>query len=98
MKPRFIASIVLPILFVSGLASCSSTDPYVTQGRNRGTVIGGSAGAIIGNNSKLGSWEGAAVGAALGRILGDVAGKSRSVEARRSMNSNPQYNFSGGFP
>jgi hypothetical protein len=65
-----------------GLSACTSSDPYVNRGRVTGGVIGAGAGAIIGNNTGLGSWGGAAIGGALGAIMGDTAGKTNSMYSR----------------
>ena len=77
-----------------GLGSCAHPDPYVQRGRTQGTVIGGAAGGIIGNNSKIGTAGGIAIGSVLGGILGDTAGKKNSMYYNRAP-QNPQYNFGG---
>ena len=79
---------ILALLAVvsSLLTSCVTDDPYVNRSRSGGALLGGAAGAIIGHNTDLGGWEGAAVGAVIGGILGDAAGRSDSVYYNR-----PQY-------
>jgi uncharacterized membrane protein len=87
--PTAVALFLSALLFLLG--SCASPDPYVQRGRVGGTVIGGVTGAVIGNNTGLGSWGGAAIGAGLGAILGDTAGKSNSMYYRSRTQANPQY-------
>lgn len=68
---------------LGALAGTSCTyDPYVNRGRAGGAVLGGVTGAVIGNNTGLGSWGGAAIGTALGGIMGDTAGKTNSMYHR----------------
>jgi hypothetical protein len=79
MKTQLILTLVASALFLS---SCTSADPYVNRGRVTGGVIGAGAGAIIGNNTGLGSWGGAAIGGALGTMMGNTAGKTNSMYSR----------------
>ncbi|MEM7143752.1 MAG: hypothetical protein AAF591_01375 [Verrucomicrobiota bacterium] len=82
MNPRKYLLVISAALALITLGSCTSSDPYVNEGRVAGGLIGAGAGAIIGNNTGLGSWGGAAIGGALGAIMGDTAGKTNSMYHR----------------
>lgn len=59
---------IIPICAIAVLLTgCVGTGPY-TQ---RGAVIGGVAGAVVGNNNSVGTLEGAALGALAGAVLGN---------------------------
>src|SRR5258708_4919236 len=68
-----------------------STPSYVYSRPNyaaTGTVLGGIAGAIIGNNSGHRTWQGAAIGAGAGLLLGSLAEQdARSREAYAAQQS-----------
>ncbi|MEM8956012.1 MAG: hypothetical protein AAGD22_17790 [Verrucomicrobiota bacterium] len=79
MNPRKFLLVLFAALALVTLSGCTSPDPYVNQGRVAGGLIGAGAGAIIGNNTGLGTLGGAAIGGALGAIMGDTAGKTNSM-------------------
>lgn len=73
-----------------------------------GAVLGGIAGAVIGNNSgdlHHNAWKGAAIGAVAGGLIGSAVGESRDYERRTqvpvphgySYNRRPTYNSYGSF-
>ena len=78
------------------LTSSCADKPGVTYASRTGTYMAGGAvaGGIIGNNTKFGTWEGAAVGAVLGALLGEIAGRPNSRSNNQSTSSgNLQYQF-----
>lgn len=63
-----------------------------------GAMLGGIAGAVIGNNSgdlHHNAWKGAAIGAGAGMLLGEAVGNSRA--AGRATQVNAPYATSGGY-
>ena len=72
-------------LMAIGMAACTSTG-NTERGVLSGAVLGGAAGAIIGNNTGSGdAGQGAAIGAATGAIAGGVVGNSKD---RQQTNQN----------
>lgn len=62
-----------------------------------GAVLGGIAGAVIGNNSgdlRHNAWKGAAIGAGAGLLLGEAIG---NANASRASYGNTSYAASGGY-
>ncbi len=86
---RFIF-LAIGLLSVAGLSSCRTAPPHVRANTTTGAVLGGAAGAIIGNNTGLGSWGGAAAGAVIGGVLGNTAGRNTSYYGG---SNNKQYDF-----
>lgn len=72
--------IIIPVLGVLALASCSKTEKSAAIGAASGAVIGG----IVSND-----WRGAAVGAAAGGATGALVG--RASEDRRQCTYRDRY-------
>jgi uncharacterized protein YcfJ len=69
------------------LGACSG-DPYVDKRTAGGAAIGGVAGAVIGNNTGLGTAGGAAIGAVAGGVIGhETARHNDSVNHRQYYDS-----------
>lgn len=83
---RKIAIIGLSSLFMMSMVftGCDSVKNAnnTQKGAGIGVVAGGVIGAIIGNNSKLGTAAGAAIGAAVGGGTGALIGNSMDKQAR----------------
>ncbi|MBI1188535.1 MAG: hypothetical protein GC206_14585 [Alphaproteobacteria bacterium] len=83
------------------VSACTTTG-NVERNAAGGALIGGAAGAIIGNNTGEGdAGQGAAIGAAVGAAAGAVRGYSQDqrIEECRSAPNRPLYrdNRNGGF-
>lgn len=65
----------------------------INESRIGGALIGGTLGAIIGNNSKLGTERGAVLGAGLGFLGGNQVGKQRAGKARSLRLENDQLSL-----
>lgn len=78
-------------LFALGATACTSTG-NTERGALGGALLGGAAGAIIGNNTGSGdAGQGAAIGAATGAIAGGVVGNSqdRNTQAQTGPRGEP---------
>jgi uncharacterized protein YcfJ len=69
------------------LVGACSGDPYVDRRTATGAAIGGVAGAVIGNNTGLGTAGGAAIGAAAGGVIGHETAKNNEVNRRQYYDS-----------
>ena len=71
-------------LAVLGWSGCSSVAPSPTaKGAGTGAVVGGLGGAVIGNNSSMGSTTGILGGAALGALTGGIIGMVQEAKDRK---------------
>jgi hypothetical protein len=70
---------------VGGWSGCSSgvAPSKTTSGAATGAAIGGIGGAVIGNNSSMGSTTGILGGAALGAITGGIVGMVQEAKDRK---------------
>jgi hypothetical protein len=83
--------VVMVVMFVGLLFSTGCATPQYQQNQNAfnqgaiGALIGGVAGAVIGNNSHgaFGNGEGAVAGAALGGLLGGAMGHQKDQFGRQ---------------
>lgn len=80
---------------VAALAACTSSG-NTERGAVTGALLGGAAGAIIGNNTGSGNaGQGAAIGAATGAIAGGVVGASKDRQNADQYANNNQYGPNG---
>lgn len=71
-------------LAVLGWSGCSSVAPSTTtKSTAAGAAIGGIGGAVIGNNSSMGSTTGILGGAALGALTGGIIGMVQEAKDRK---------------
>lgn len=76
---------LLTALAVTGWTGCSSgvAPSKTTSGAATGAAIGGIGGAVVGNNSSMGSTTGILGGAALGAITGGIVGMVQEAKDRK---------------
>ena len=76
---------LITALAVVGWSGCSSgvAPSKTTTGAATGAAIGGIGGAVIGNNSSMGSTTGILGGAALGAITGGIVGMVQEAKERK---------------
>ena len=87
MKTFIIAAGALVAL---GAAACTSSG-NTERGAVTGALLGGVAGAVIGNNTGSGdAGQGAAIGAATGAIAGGVIGSQKDNDNNRSVDTGPR--------
>ncbi len=72
-------------LAVAGLAGCSSgvAPSSTVSGAGKGAAIGGLGGAVIGNNSSMGTGAGLVGGAAAGALVGGIIGMVQDAKDRK---------------
>lgn len=76
---RYIARIsALPMLVAAGLAVSGCAKDWQT-----GALVGGTAGAVVGSATGLGTATGAVLGGAAGAVIADEKDKDERYERRR---------------
>ena len=76
---------VIAVVGIVGVLSSSASLTGCRTAAGTGTIIGGAVGAIVGNNSRIGTIGGALVGAIAGGILGRIVDYDRDRGHRYSV-------------
>ncbi|MFT5469728.1 MAG: hypothetical protein ACI8UO_004850 [Verrucomicrobiales bacterium] len=85
----------LAIFAAFALSSCGGYGPQTKRGAANGALLGGAAGAVIGNQSDR-PLEGAAIGAVAGALLGGSYGSANDDDYReRRSRGNRRYQDDG---
>jgi hypothetical protein len=71
------------LVAVSGCSSSGVAPSKTASNAGTGALIGGAGGAVVGNNSSMGTGTGLAAGAALGAITGGIIGMVQDAKDRR---------------
>jgi hypothetical protein len=84
-------------LAMAGVAGCSSgvAPSSTVSGAGKGAAIGGLGGAVIGNNSSMGTGAGLVGGAAAGALVGGIIGMVQEAKQKAAMDE--ELSIAQGF-